>query len=709
MLLALAACQQPTSDRVDDRACPELPLAQGEVWAGQMVCRDQRFVTGGEGRAIDYWLANSRFRAILRHPLHALTQPGLGGGTIIDAAPWGRQDPLHEIVPLVEGGWLQVDDLTVGADSLTLHGELTSWPDGPPSPSAGERRSVTWQVRPDDPWLYLEGTDGLWIHPRSELDLLDGWLWANRAVIGHDGTSVEDLGGAIRVLGASRVLIAEPADALAVKSEQTQEIGGAAPGATEVRLFRGETHLGTLPVVDEVYAGVVPADVDAVQSFAPGFAASLRSSPGPSMALPIGAEATLDLRIAWQDATPRPVRLRWTSADGRSGQTKLDPLGERVALGAGVHELRLDAGPTVRGRSLRVELPPGTNPTLTARMEALFDPGPHIYASLAWPGSRDATVRDTEEERSREAMLRGMAFVVSTSDNVASSSATYISDGAWIRTEAGATVVHPDGWQVGAWPWNDAPRQPGYGVPAVRDLDPLRSLGLAWGGVGLDRKLAPSLSWYQALDLPPWAFDPQPEYVDLPSPGQPPFLRWQTWYDWLDAGRFLLPMGPRHWLDVEDVDRYGPVDIERAIVRGTFSTGTGALVDLLVEDAGPGTFLEPAPGASRPLEPQVYPVRVEVRPAQTTVQRAAIVTSGGIVATWDVDEDTPFYEAELPLLDWAVAITWSDSTADWAVTAPVWTWPPGGRSPLDTGTDSADTAPETAADTAPETADSSVE
>jgi hypothetical protein len=660
--LVVGACQ-PSATPAGARSCPEQPLAAGEVWAGQLVCRDQRF-TDGDGRPEDYWLANSRLRAVVRHPQASLTLAGVGGGTIVDAAPWGRADAVLEVAPLVAGGWLSVDDLRVSADAITLAGVVTALPDRAPGPADGERREVTWRVGPDEPFLRLEGADGLWVHPSEALDLLDGWLFGARVALGTDGVLEEDLGGAVRYAGVTRVWITEPAEALAASPGPHQALSGFAEGAATVRLFRGDAWVGTLPVADDgAFGATIPTDIDGVQAHGAGRPPSPVRAPGEGLSLRLGAPATLDLAIGWEAARPRPVRLRWSAADGRSGVDALDPLGESLALGAGVYTLELSAGPWVTPRTLRVELAPDSAARLGTRLVGAFDPDPYVYAALSWPAARSRTVRAIDQERLRDAVLRGLSFVVATAEDDVGAAVPYVSDAAWIRAETGARLTHPDGWDLVAWPWRAASRRSASGVPSLARLAPLDSLALAWGGAGTDRTLTADLELLQTLDAPSWSVFPRPELVGLPAPGFPPFSRWRTWFDWLDAGRFLLPSGPRHWLDVEEPDRYGAVDLLRAVHRGRFATGTGAWLDLRVDEAGPGEVLPgPPPTDDTGLAtrgPVEHAVRLRVQGGAFAIRHLALVTTGGVLAaTWETPDGALEVVETVPLDGWVVAVAW---------------------------------------------------
>src|SRR5690606_34212908 len=134
----------------------------------------------------------------------------------------------HEVAPLVDGGWLVLDDVEIGDDHVTLRGVLRARPDRPVD-SEGTRHEVTWSIRPDEPWLHLDGADGLWIHPAAEPRLVGGWAVHDRVVYGHDGRVEADLGGALRVSGASGLLVAPPAEAWAEVPTSRTRIAGTAP------------------------------------------------------------------------------------------------------------------------------------------------------------------------------------------------------------------------------------------------------------------------------------------------------------------------------------------------------------------------------------------------------------------------------------------------------------------------------------------------
>ena len=101
-LLALACQPAGEPEFVETTTCLTTPPTSG-VWVQPRQCGEQT-PPGGEGTVGDLVLANAKMRAILRQPAHALTVPGIGGGTLVDIAPWGHGDVLHEAIPIVGGG-----------------------------------------------------------------------------------------------------------------------------------------------------------------------------------------------------------------------------------------------------------------------------------------------------------------------------------------------------------------------------------------------------------------------------------------------------------------------------------------------------------------------------------------------------------------------------------------------------------------------------
>ncbi|MCB9680247.1 MAG: hypothetical protein H6733_02145 [Alphaproteobacteria bacterium] len=661
-----------------------MPLAEGTVWVGPVVCADQLFVANGEGTGADLWLANDRFRVVLRSPESALTLAGLGGGTVIDAAPWGRADGVHEIAPLVADGWLAVDTLDAGDDHVTVTGTVRSLPDRPPSAHDGEVRAVTWRVTAGSPWLEVEGADGLWVHPSDAMTWVDGWLASDRLVLGHDGTVDEDLGGAVRLRDAHRLLIGDPATAWAERPGPSQHVGGSATDAERIDLYRGAAVVGWLPVTDGTFDAVIPADVDALVARATAHADGPPTAPGEAVTVPVGDAGQIDLIVYWSGRpTLHPLRARWTDADGTQTTLRIPAGGASLPTGAGTFDLALEGGPGVLPVQTRVDVPAGGAVPVTM----LVDPGvtatTHVLASLAWPGSRARTLRASAATRTSDAVVEGIAWAITTAEDDVEDAGAYEDDVDRIRLDDAVTLTSPAGWHIQAWPFRATPRRSGHGAPPVRDLDPWQAFAAAWGGDGVGRTTRVDLAWL-ALAADPWTLAHAPDLVALPAPGVPPFTAWSTWFAWLDAGRFLRPSGPYHWLDVGAATGWGTVDLERALTFARFSTGTGAWVDLTVDGVGPGAIV-PRPQADTDTDANadsdtdaalpdgVRSLRVVVQRAGTAIDRVSLITDGGrVLVTHPVEAGRVVWQDTLTPGTWVAALAWSTTGDAWAVTAPTW-------------------------------------
>lgn len=679
-----------------EAVCPVTPLAAGERFIGPVICASLRIGPDGEGTSGDVFLGNARFRAVLRTPLASLTLPGLGGGTLVDLAPWGVGDLVHEVVPIVGGGWLATTSLEPVEGGVRVRGTVQSLPDRL-AWAEGETREVTWRIHPDDPWIEAEGAESLWIHPSSDLVLIDGWLADDRAVIGHDGLFTEDLGGAIVAWGAHRLLVAPPEQAWAERPGPSIEVAGAAAEATQVELRAGGELVGTLPVRGGRFAARIPARVDALVATAPGRAASLPRPPSPDTVLALGPPGTVLVRLGWAPtARARPLEATWTRPDGRTGSTRVAPSGAELPTGPGPVELRLDAGPLWTPWTGRVEVPEDGTVDLDVALTVRVTSARHILTDLAWPGSRSREVRGTALQRARAAVAHGLDHVVFVAEDDVETGAAFLDDRPWLSWEDGVVLTSPQGWSVASWPWRATADRSGHGAPRARELDPLAALRAAWGGAAVDRTTAVDLPWLGALPVPPALVEPTPDFVRLASPGAPPFASWAPWFTWLDAGRFVRPGGPRTWLDVGSAASWATSDVERALTLGQLSSGTGAWLDLSVGGAGPGQIVPPpavdtdpdtdtdpdsAPDAVDTSEPEPVgaglEVIVSVQAADTSIDQLTLWSGGlGELRTFTIAQPGWSWQGRLEVGTWVIAIGWSTTGSDWVVSMPVWTRSP---------------------------------
>ena len=271
-----------------------------------------------------------------------------------------------------------------------------------------------------------------------------------------------------------------------------------------------------------------------------------------------------------------------------------------------------------------------------------FPVGNRVLAAPSWPSTRSRTFRPSNDTALQAATAAGLSWVVMTpEDAVAPPLASPP-----LLVEPGLVVSHLD---IVSWPYSSRVRQAGWGAPDVRELedpDVLAALGA--------RTLVP-LDFLDRIG-PPFAADPPPSGVWLTRP-DPDLTNLAPWWDWLDAGVWLPPVGDRVWVDVADPDVLGSADVQQALFRGNSCVTTGPLLVLRVGGIGSGEIV-----------PEEGPHTAEISVgAASPADRVVLVGPDGILAEWSdvrgrleaATEDSP----------WWVAIAWWGD--DWAVTAPV--------------------------------------
>lgn len=667
LLLAVTACQPiPDEDGAIAAWCSEEPPEEGALVVAPL-CGDAE-LSGGEGQNDDWIIANAWVRVVVRNPLASLTLAGAGGGTVIDAAPWGWQDRLHELAPLVGGGWLDVDTFEVQADGFVVEGRVVSLPDQP-AEAEGERRSVRWSLTPDSPWIGLEGADGAWLHPSGAFAVRGEALAHPSLTWGHDGSIVDDLGGAARLDGVTALLPAPTRDASAWLYPGGPEVSGVAPGAEVLYLLDSDVIVAEIKVeADGLFEGNAPPSADGMRAEALGVAPSEVVPLGVDVTLPVGAGGMVVLPTYWVGAVPRPFRVAWTDTRGRSGEGWLPSTGGGVSLGEGSYTLELRAGPTTKPVTAQVEVPADETVSVDVTFSG-FDPGQRVLARLGAPVDRSRTWRGgLDADALRGHMLDGAAFVVAAPEDDVPTAAPYEDDLPWIVSRDGTSFTG-SGFSIVSWPWSADDDEAGHGViPPNLVRDPSDALAAVRGGDSTNRYTLVDQAWLRLVGAP-WAIDPRPTGVRLEAPVSGP-ESWREWFDALDAAVPITPVGPYIWADVLDPSLLTPVEVEVAYRYGQVVATTGPLVLLDADGYGPGSAL--------PNDLTTPRVRVVVYDLDEQLDHVAIIGESGVVRA-----EGPM-AGERGQLDaiveapgrWLVAAAWSDDGAAWAVTGPVWSGPP---------------------------------
>ncbi len=648
--------------------CPEGPPGPGEIRVADVICSVQVPASGRADRG-DLELANAVLHVVLRAPEQSLTLRGVGGATVIDATPTGTADAVREVVPLVHGGALQVSSLTRHPDGVTVRGPIVPLlPEYPPDEGfAGTLGEVRYRLAPDDPWLALEGADGVYVDLGGEVE-----TWGEAAFLvgrtlhagGPRGSAeLTDLGGAVIVRGVDRWLVADAEEGWgAWAAPEVTRITGEAPGATSLVWLEGDRVRGRAPISGRVDLEI-PAGATTVRAEADGRAPSPRRSVGEGRDLAVGPPGAL--RVRPEGLGEQLLHVAWTARDGRAGDALVGPVGADLAVGAGAYTLIASAGPAWAPRTWTGVVSAHETRPVGIALEPRFDATGWALLRLDAPASRSRDFRGSNGTAARTAAGTGAAYVVFTPEDLpAGTSPDDLLPGAPVAFVNGATLrSRADGWQVWAWPWSDSGNRALYGgvqAPLTSAID----AAAAAAGTGRGRALRVDLGWLAQVG-PPFLADPQPDFVALGPPGGDEAPEWAPWFAWLDASRAVIPTGPGTWVAVPP-GAAGRTDYEQPLFRGNAVASTGPVIDLAVDGLPPG---EVVPEADR------HVVEVAVRGAATLTDVVLLGSAGVPVARLAPREAGETWEGPLPA-GWLIAVaTAADDPDTWAVTGPVWRAP----------------------------------
>lgn len=695
-----AGCQPWAEPDPPPPECARLRPELGVANVGLLQC-DALVPALGEGRAqVDTYVETNAYRAVIRHPLDALTAKGLGGGTIVDASPWGHNDTVHEVIPVVGGGWLTDVSLAMYSDRVEVSGTVTALPDLGPAVGAGQQRTVTYRIDPDNPKLWVDGAEALYIHPLGDTTLYQGVAQASDRAVGAYG-AVTDLGGAF-VVASNALLVATDDLVWAQIEPETQRIAGTAPHATRIALFRGGVPAGTVPIVPPAFTLRAPLGVDGVRAEADSYAPSPVVPPSDTLDLALGGQGWLDVRPVWPDGVSRWSRVRWTAAD-RAGSVVLDPPGAKLGLGAGTFDVIVSAGPAFVDLSLHLDLHPGETVELPVRLPYRTGPdgpGRWVLAGFGRPADRSRYWRGSDVTATRAAAADGLAYATFTIPDDVPALAGGV-PGLPRLALRGGVELRGDGYTIAGAPFKPSARVQLHGAPRTRSTSPLDDAAVLYGGPDDARTLYVDLPWLSRVGAP-YTVDLPPSFValDHPTSAGPAFAGWAPWLAWLDASRPVVPTGPYTWVRVDDPGLLGTADVEQGLARGVVCAGNGPLIGLTVDGTDPGydvpppdtgdtgdtgatgattgdtgratghTGTAPTTGDTGAAAPIVHALAIAVGPLDG-VDHLALLGPGGALV------ELPVASAQVvsTVLDgrWVAAAVWSDDPAGpWAVTGPVW-------------------------------------
>lgn len=597
--LTLHGCQPSAAPEEDP--CIEAP--PGGPFAARIVCGGMLF--DGDGRPGDVLVGNDAFRAVIRHPNASLTAIGVGGGTVIDAAPWGRADELFEGFPLVAGGWLEVSDWQILDDGVRIAGVVRDLPDAP-ADQPGAFAEVTWRVDPERPVLQADGADGLLWFPRASAEpFRAGWIGQGTAFLPVGTELPADPPSAVRL----------PSSAIAVAPAEDPFEGprrtGRAPGAKALELFDADGPLARVPVFGDPFAIAVPAGVTGVRAVARGAEPSPVADPSSSPTLALGPAGGVRL-VPSDPGRPRWRLARWEGPEGPD-EAVVPPEGAWLPVGDGPRTVHVTGGPEEAPQTLDVD--GSARGTRLFAPRRAFDPGSRIRGAAGWPGERSRVERSSDRASLERAAAEGLDWVVLVGEDAVAGG---IEDPPILQASGVRTTVGLS--EVVSWAWPDRRQDAGWGAPDPRGLAPRDALAVLG-----DRQVVP-LEHLASLGAPV-GLDPAPFAVGLGPPGDD-LAPWAPWLALLDAGHWVLPWGPSVWIDVDDPEHIGHPDVGQALAAGRLCASSGPVVGLAVSDGvarielawagpfervrlvGPGpTVLATWTDVTGPLETPVAPSR----------------------------------------------------------------------------------------------------
>ncbi len=661
-VLALLSCRLPTPHARPCRtAPPDGPFAQ------QVACND--VLMGSDGRASDFHLGNDALTAIVRHPTTSVSAVGVGGGTVVDLAPWNGTDHLLEAIPLVDDGWMAIQSFALESDGIAFQGVVRSLPDRPAT-AVGASHTVSWRVDPTDPLLRAEGASGLYLHVGGDT------VWyvdeaAGLGILANDDTAYgvalgeawTDLGGAVRV-GGTELWVTPGTDPWRGRGDRRVQgsVVGLDRQATHIEIWSPEgTRLGRVPVVEGMYDFALPPGASTVRAVAEGYAPGpLRAWDDPLVdALEPGARGSFVFAPSWLGAPPQHFSVHWTTLEPDGPREHVwvsGPEGGRVPIGPNPVTITAHTRPDFPALTYDVE----PNDIWAPFWIPSFPVGERLLTAPEWPSARSRTWRGSNETALELANAAGLDWLAMTPEDAV---APPLNDPP-LFVRPGVTTTTHAGPPMTSWPYTNRVRQAGWGAPDPRDLHQSDALAALRGA---ERFVT---TGFLAGSPPPYTLDVWPTGVRLDRPLRT-LENLTPWFDWLDAGVWLPPVGPRTWVEVDVLPPFaelGFADLEQPMFRGHSCATSGPMLLLLdVDDTPSGEVVGAGSDTGLGSEERIHDVRIRAR-AAGPYDRVMLVGEGGEVLEQWIDVQGEL-RTTVDTGRWWVAIGWRGD--DWAVTAPV--------------------------------------
>lgn len=530
-------------------------MGAGQLRVKRVGCAGE-LPSGSDGRRGDILLQNQHLSLVFRDGPEALSKHQIGGGTLIDATPTGVSDHLIEAIPLIQGGWMQVEEMDWGQDEqggwVRVVGTSMAVPGLDPV-LEGEPVQVTWRLAVDSRILTFEGASQLYVHPGRDHVLVGNGFYRSGQVLLSDAQAVQDLGGAVILQDLSQIVVGDwdPAQ----RALYTQPSAGSCSDGALVQ---------ALDEAGQVVAWM-PPDWD---TMLPESARTLRCTASSQIWGP-------EQPIESQSLEPGEYGTWIPIWDGPSAFVVQGPTGEQVvgpdqslSLPPGLHALRLEAGPQWEAIELDLVVEASVIHFSELDWSRRVEPGDWRQADFfrsPWP-SVDSRVEPLED--AQLAAAQGSSYAVQSAPEQVGRPYTsgWVSELLRLRAGSIAQGLGTQVWSVG-WGRNT---QPGFGTADSAQLrDPLDLLALAMSTQAAGRLGIVDVAWVEQAG-PAWAWSPAPTAIRVQGPQDIPLL-----LDLLEQGERLSLVGPVTWLEVPDQELPSAEHFERALFRGRSVASSG--------------------------------------------------------------------------------------------------------------------------------------
>lgn len=658
IFLVSYGCTPPAAVQSDEciTAPPETVIIK------RLSCTSEQ-IPGGEGVPGDWLVTTPTYRAVIRNPIAALTVAGLQGGTLIDLAPWGRADRLHELFPLQKGQWMDTEEVVVIEDTLILKGTPRAWPDQPSDTSETTIERI-WKFSEDPPHISISGHEDIWLHGQGRLAWHgDRWISPNLTVY-LNGTESVDSGGSVLHRNATTLTVRDNATPFSYDVDSETRVSGQAIGAIALEFWSNQALLGRLQLSSDTFATPIPNGTEQIRAIGAQGATSEFMPPTSEMNLTLVSAREVDVQFQWPDARAWPVGIQWFEGNDET-LTTLPPTGGTLYIPHSVNEIHIGRWPRIvpQTRTLSEQ----EDDVWTIPIETPYFPSEQKWIQLNGQGDRSKRWRGPSSKAKEALIAEGFEWAVISPEYDIGLLEEENNEDSPTLWRAGSQSPHPEAWSILSWPWVEKSRLSGRGVSPIATLGPIDALASISAGPGARRFTAATPNWFlnpETLDGTTNQNHPDYIWVDEAMNTDTPLVHLQGWFEHLNAQRFIPPVGDKNWVPVQEAQLWNGADIEAALLDGKGTASNGPLLHVDINQTGPGGTVD----TSRLFNLGWIDVSIGVDGA---VPETLWIISDGVSKEIPLQANRQTFQIRPPR-QWMTVVAWSPQNGPWAVTAPIW-------------------------------------